>query len=401
MRNSPTLKEAQRLIIDLARPRPAEEISLDNGLGRVTAENLKARLPVPSFAHSTRDGYAVKGRDLKQASGAAPIALKITGEIPAGCTEIPTLAGGTTLRIMTGAAIPPGSDLVLAQEDVERHNDSIIVKQNPPIGTHIRGKGSGFAGGKMIVRKGTALTPDHLALLATAGIDRIAVHQKPAVAVICTGNELVSRRQPPRTGQVISSNLLLLDGLIKTGGGVSESLTTAPDRTEVIAEKLDLLIAERFPLIITTGGMGPGKFDLMAEVFSRLGIKIIYESLKVRPGRATMLGVLAESLVFALPGPPPAVKLLFHELVRPALLKTGGVKGPFNKMLRAELAETINLRSSRSLLLKDGVYFSKGGRLLVGSGKTATPNCVLLLPPRRKLLNKGELVTIHPTTGAF
>jgi len=397
-----TLKEAQRLILDLAEPTPAEEISLDCGLGRVTAEALRAELPVPSFNHSTRDGYAVKRIDLLTASSASPISLEVKGEIPAGCTNIPALTRGTTLRIMTGAPIPRGSDLVLAQEDIEKSNGRVIVDRLSAPCNYIRRKGSDLAKGALIVGKGSILTPNHLALLATAGSGSIRVHRKAGVAVVCTGSELVHREKSPLAGQVISSNRLLLDGLIKTFGGVTESLSTAADRTEEIVAELDRLIKSRIPLIITTGGMGPGKFDLMAEVFSRLEITAVYDSLKVKPGRATMFGAKGASLLFALPGPPPAVKLLFNELVKPALLKTSGIKRPSNKAIRAELVESIRLRSGKSLLLKEGVYFSRKGKLLVRPGdKTANNNCVLLLPTRRKCLKKGELITIHPTTQAL
>ncbi|MFN2369254.1 MAG: molybdopterin-binding protein [Desulfurivibrionaceae bacterium] len=220
--------------------------------------------------------------------------------------------------------------------------------------------------------------------------------------MICTGSELVSREQPPRPGQVISGNRLLLDGLIRSAGGVTESRATVPDRTETIAAKLAELIGARIPLIITTGGVGPGKFDLMREVFSTLKIRTVYDSLQIRPGRATMLGVLADSMIFALPGPPPAVNLLFHELVKPALLKSGGGRGPFHKALQAELAETITREPGNLLLLKEGEYSVSKAKLQVrpASGK-AEANCILPLSPGSKLFEKGELLTIHPTAQLF
>ncbi len=402
MTNSLTLTEAQRLILELARPTPPEDIELDNALGRIAAAPLRAALPVPSFDHSTRDGYAVKANDLRGAGAGHPISLKVTGEIAAGDTDLPRLARGTALRIMTGAALPEESDLVLTQEEVERTDQTIIVSRAAPAGGHIRRKGSDLAGGETIVRPGTVLAPAHLAQLATAGIDRIKVHKRAAAAVVCTGSELVSREQPPRPGQVISGNRLLLDGLIRSAGGVTGSRATVPDRTETIAAKLAELIGARVPLIITTGGVGPGKFDLMREVFNSLEIKTVYDSLQIRPGRATILGVLAESMIFALPGPPPAVNLLFHELVKPALLKSNGSRGPFTKSLRAELAETITREPGNLLLLKEGEYSLSRAKLLVRPvGAKAEANCILPLPPGSKRFEKGELLTIHPTAQLF
>jgi molybdopterin molybdotransferase len=402
MSKSLALKEAQRLILDLAQPTTPETVALDNALDRVTATPIKATLPVPSFDHSTRDGYAAKSRDLEQARVSAPVTLRVTGEIQAGCTEFPTLGTGQTLRIMTGGAIPPGSDLVMAQEDVETNDNTIIVNQPPAAGSFIRKKGSSIAKGKVIVRSGTTIAPDHLALLATAGVGDIKVHLKPTVAVICTGSELIPQGKTPMVGQVISSNRLLLDGLIRTCGGTTTALLTAPDQRQEIATKLESFLADQVPLIITTGGMGPGKFDLMGEVFGKLKIKTIYNSLEVRPGRATMLGTHDKSLIFAMPGPPPAVRLLFNELIKPALLKIGGARTPLNKLLRAELAEAIDLRPGKFLHLKGGVYFVNEGKLQVKfANRTEKINCVIHLPPERDHFKNGELIAIHPTATEF
>jgi molybdopterin molybdotransferase len=300
---------------------------------------------------------------------------------------------------MTGAAIPPGSDLVLAQEDVGTKNGTILVKQSPPAGNHIRKKGSDLAKGKLIVRAGETLSPDHLALLATGGTGSIKVHQKPTVAILCTGSELIPQGKVPMTGQVISSNRLLLDGLTRNCGGTTVALVTTPDQRREIGNKLKSLLADHVPLIITTGGMGPGKFDLMGEVFAELKIKNIYNSLKVRPGRATMLGIFEKTLIFALPGPPPAVRLLFNELIKPALRKIGGSRIGLNKSLRAELTEAIDIRPGKFLHLRGGVCFINGGKLRVRlADRTEKINCVIFLPPRRKHFKKGEEVTIQPTT---
>jgi molybdopterin molybdotransferase len=392
------LKAAQRLILGLAQPVTAETIALDLALGRVTAAPLKAAQPVPSFPHSTRDGYAAKNRDLERAGAATPVTLRVAGEIQAGCTALPRLAGGQALRIMTGAAIPPGSDLVLAQEEVTIGRDTIIVNRASPAGSFIRQKGSGLAKGQLIVRAGETITPEHLALLATAGTGAIRVYQKPAVAVICTGSELVAQGKTPMTGQVISSNRLLLDGLIRTCGGTTATLRTAADKREEITGELKALLAAQVPLIITTGGMGPGKFDLMREVFAELEVEPLYTALAVRPGRATMLGISAQTLIFALPGPPPAVRLLFNELIKPALRKLGGARIPLSTAFPVELAAEVTIRPGKFLSLKGGVCFIKKGKLQVRlAAGIERINCVLLLPPRRKRFKKGAMVAIHPT----
>lgn len=397
-----SLKKARQLILALAAPGARETIPLDEALGRVTAESLRALLPVPSFDHSTRDGYAARSLDIERATPIAPVTLRVIGEIPAGRTDLPVLGRGQALRIMTGAAIPPGSNLVLAQEDVEISHDHISLDRPLPSGTFIRKKGTDLARGKLILRKGQALAPDHLALLATSGTCAIQVHKKTAVAVICSGNELVPQGEKPLPGQVISSNRLLLDGLIRDCGGTTVGLITTKDQTAEITAKIRPFLSDQIPLIITTGGMGPGKFDLMEEVFAELGIRTIYNSLKVRPGRATMLGIFGRTMLFALPGPPPAVRLLFNELVRPALFRLSGVRNGVPKSYRAELTETVTLRPSTNLHLKGGISAVVGGKLLVRlAHKTDRINCVVFMPPGRKQFKGGEKVTISPATRDF
>jgi molybdopterin molybdotransferase len=398
MNKKTTLREAQRLILDLARPTPPETISLLNALGRIPVEHLKSVLPIPSFDSSTRDGFAVKSHDIAKAKAAKPVELKICGEIPAGLTDIPHLGQGQALRIMTGAAVPTGSDLVLAQEDIEIRKRTVIVDRPTQATTHIRRRGCDLSKGRIVVRKGEVIRPAHLGLLATAGVSSLQVHQQPKVAVICTGSELIRPDREPATGQVISSNCLLLAGLVTQCGAIVRKVSIIPDQSREIAAGLQALLTEELPLIITTGGMGPGKFDLMTEVFKKLAIRTVYSSLELRPGRATMLGVSGKSLIMALPGPPPAVQLLFNELARAAIRRINGEARPLGNSCKAELTEPCTIRHGNSLHLTGGVFSIKGGATKVRQArKTESANCVMLLPAGRSRFRAGEKITIHPT----
>jgi molybdopterin molybdotransferase len=398
MNKKTTLREAQRLILDLARPTRSETISLPDALGRVPAEHLKSVLPIPSFDSSTRDGFAVKSHDIANAKGTRPVELEVCGEIPAGLTDIPRLGQGQALRIMTGAAVPTGSDLVLAQEDIEIRKRAVIVNRPTKAGTHIRRRGCNLSKGRIVVRKGEIISPAHLGLLATAGVNSLQAHQQPKVAVICTGSELVGIDREPERGQVISSNCLLLTGLVRQCGAVVRKVSIITDQSREIAAGLAALLPEELPLIITTGGMGPGKFDLMAEVFKELAIRTIYSSLKLRPGPATMLGLSGKSLIMALPGPPPAVQLLLNELARPAIRRIGGEAQPLGNSCKAELTEPCTIRHGSSLHLSGGILSLKEGATKVRQArKTESANCVMLLPAGRSRFRAGEKVTVHPT----
>ena len=319
MSKSITLTVAQQKINGLAEPGQSEEVKLDNALHRIAAEPMKALLPVPSFSHSTRDGFAVNRRDLQSATRSSPVELPISGEIAAGCLDIPVLQRGRAFRIMTGAAIPPGCDAVIALEEARGNQGAIQLDFTPEKRRHIRRKGHSLASGRIIARSGEELQADHLALLTTAGNQTVRVYAKPTVRVICTGTELTGSGDPLQRGQVISSNRILLASLIRDNHGTVRAASTVDDNTGKIVAELEAALRDQVDLVITTGGMGPGKFDLMARGFAELGIVPVYKSLLVRPGRATMLGVSGQTMIFALPGPPPAVRLLFNELVRPAL----------------------------------------------------------------------------------
>ncbi len=392
-----TLKEARRLICELTKPVRVEEISVESALHRIAAESLKAALPIPSFSHSTRDGYAIYSRDLRSATKSSPVKLPLHGEIPAGCLEIPRLKSGQALHIMTGAAIPPGCDAVIASEEAPLVENGIVIAFPPEKGRHIRGKGSTLARGGVIVRTGQELKAEHLSLLTTSGSQAVRVYAKPTVRLICTGTELTDQGGSLSRGQVISSNRILLDSLIKDNYGVVKGNSTIDDKMGKIVAGLKAALKDQVQFVITTGGMGPGKFDLMARAFAELGIKPIYRSLLVRPGRATMLGISGTTIIFALPGPPPAVRLLFNELVRPALRKTAGKRNPLDHELNADLTEDILIRNGKFTHLKGGLYSARKGRLVVRPAtKTEPINCVILLPARRKEFRKGTRMAIHP-----
>ena len=155
-------------------------------------------------------------------------------------------------------------------------------------------------------------------------------------------------------------------------------------------------------MVVTTGGVGPGKYDLVAETFKRLGVTILYNSLKVRPGKSTLFGIKSQTLFFGLPGPPPAVRLLFNELLRPALLKAQGFNKTLPQAIRATITEPLTISQPGTLSLKGAVLSSlKGTFIIRPARKTEAINAVILIPPHRRYIQKGELVTVHQARQLF
>ena len=215
---------------------------------------------------------------------------------------------------------------------------------------------------------------------------------RPEVAFICTGSELVMT--DPEPGQIISGNRLLLTSLIQEGGGQPRDLGTVVDSVSPICRALQDASSAR--MVITTGGMGPGKYDLLHHCYQEVGIKILYRSLKVRPGRATIFGVKDGTMFFGLPGPPPAAHLLFRELVRPALLAMQGDVRRRPVRIRAILAEEIKMKRRGLVNLKGGIIDFVDDKMTVRTaGLTEQAMATIIVPAHRRCLRKGEMVSVH------
>jgi len=394
MAESLTLQQARRIILHHTPLLPSENVSLTDAPNRRPSETLKAQLPIPHFRQSTMDGYAVHSSDIFPDK-----ILPVKGEIAAGCTDLQPLPSGQAIRIMTGGAVPPGSDQVIPMEHCRESKKGILVTYQGKRRNNIRVTGADLKKGQVIIKKGIVIQPLHLQLLATSGYTTLPIFKKPSVAFLCTGSELVD--QNPRPGQLISGNRSLLNGLIQKAQAVPVDLGTAADNTQTIADKINA--AGPVNVIITTGGMGPGKYDLIKEVCDTIGIEVLYSSLDVRPGRATLFGIKNSFLFFGLPGPPPAAHILFQQLVKPAILAFQGYSRQKPFSVKALLQEEITVREKGLLNLKSALLFSKNGTLCVQGNNTVTqpPNAVICIPADRRKLLKGEFVTAYPFSEHF
>lgn len=401
-----TLQQAQRQILAHSRPGLPEMVPLERALGRIPAEAVRARLAVPSFPQSSRDGYALRVRDSQKAAdgGGKGLRLAVVGEIAAGRTKpMRRLARGQAYRIMTGGLLPPGADCVIPFEKVQREEEDYIILQSPcRSGDYIRPVGTDLRRRQVIVPAGHPVAPEHLPRLATAGVGELAVYPRPRVGLLCTGSELLDDTgENPVPGHLISGNRFLLAGLIRRAGGEPVDLGTVRDDPEAIAAIIQRQAARGLDAIISTGGMGPGKYDLVDGVLARLQeqlqARLLYRELHLRPGKATMAALLGSTLFFGLPGPPPAVHLLFYLLVAPALHRAQGHHQPQPPLLQAHLQQALTLRRGGVIQLKDARLKAGRGRLLVHPLRRGeTMNAIILAPPHRRLLKENELVRVLP-----
>lgn len=389
-----SLAAAQRLIISHCPTLPPESVPLAQAAGRIAALAVKAGRAVPAFPRSSMDGFAFNSRDLK--NGGGETTLPVSGEIAAGATELPRLGRGLAIAVMTGAAIPHGADQVAPFEHCRREGTLALIAARPRPGAFIRAKGADLARGRVIVRAGEEIKPQRLPLLAESGAGGIPVTTRPEIALLSTGSELLNPGDNLLPGQIIGGNRFLLAALLNRAGAAVHDCGLVADDCDKISARLAEALAGPSHAVITTGGMGPGNYDLMPLVFARLGIKPLYTELAVRPGRATLFGLLGGKAAFALPGPPPAVFLLFHELVFPGIMAMQGRRLPLPPLATAVLQEELALKKTGLVNLKGAVASLNGNSLAVRpAGRIEPANAIIHLPANRKILRPGERVRVR------
>ncbi|WP_446010354.1 molybdopterin molybdotransferase MoeA [Candidatus Electrothrix sp.] len=391
-----SLQGAYTAIRTELKPLGQEVVPLVQALGRVNAAAIFADYDKPFYSQALRDGFALADQPCALDTSFAE--FQICGERAAGCTEQQVLQPGQAYKIMTGAMLPEKTARVVPFE-VCQEEDSMLSVPDRELRReklYIRPQGQDMKQGQCLIAAGTRISTDHLLFLAENGVQQINVHNCPRVVVLCTGNELIRAGQKPLPGQKISSNEILLASLLKEQGCTLVRSIRVQDDLNVIIELVKKVLAQDKPdLLITTGGTGPGKFDLMEQVVSSLHGSPLYNLLKIRPGKSTLFAMINGTPLLALPGPPPAVCLLFHELVVPGLDCLQGVattKQFFTGLVDAVLAESMKLSRTGYLALKAARATLCDGQVLVRPAKRLEPmNAIMHLasPMERKKRQVG------------
>jgi molybdopterin molybdotransferase len=316
------LNEALRMTLESIGPLAVEDVPLLDGLNRALAADVHARVDSPSVDASLKDGYAVISRQVEDASREHPVDLKLVGLQAAGGSENFTVLPGTTVRVLTGAKIPPGADAVVAEEFAAVSGDTVSFYRDAEPGRNVLPKSSDVASGKVIARRGTLLTPGLVGLLAAAGYDRLPVVHCPDVAIIATGDEVVAPGQPLPEGKLFASNITTLGGWCRRFG-MRTHLAVVKDQARLIGDALSRY-AQTVDAIITSGGAWTGDRDLVAQILEDLGWRQVFHRIRIGPGKAVGFGILQDKPVFILPGGPPSNLMGFLQIALPGLLKLAG-----------------------------------------------------------------------------
>ena len=388
------LEEALAAVAARARPLPAEDVVLPVAYGRILAESVRAARDQPATDISMMDGYAMRAAD-----AASP--LRVAGEIAAGNAPWSrSLGAGEAARIFTGAPLPPGADCVVMQEQCVREGDLVRVQVPPKPAQHIRRRGEELTAGSEALPQGRVLGASDLALAAACGRSSVRAHRRPRVAVLCTGDELVPLGQDPGPGQIVETNSLTLGPLCAEAGADVQRLGIAADSVESIAARLRDVAAD---ILVTTGGASVGDHDHAQDALERLGGKLVFHTVAIRPGKPVLFGTAAGGrLVFGLPGNPAAATLGFELFVRLAIRLLSGDPHPARPRARARLRGSISR-------VKGLTYFPRGRASAEGSQLVFAPgtqqssmqiaswsgaNAIAVVPPGEGRIEDGSEVEV-------
>ncbi len=371
---------------------PTETLPLAEVFGRILAEEVFADRDLPPFHRSARDGFAVRSGDFT----ALPVTLKCIGEVRAGGYFHGSVGQGQCVSIMTGAPLPDGADAVVMLEDAQVEDSQVIFQKPIRAFENVIHKASEAAQGERVLSSGQSLGAGEIGLLAALGKVSVKVFRKPLVAVLATGDELVDMNQKPEWFQIRNSNSALLAAQIAQAGGIAQIFETAPDEKTALRRLIEQgFIAD---LLLLSGGVSAGKYDLVEQVLAELGAEFYFQKVAIRPGMPVVFGRAGEKFFFGLPGNPVSTYVTFRLFVRPTIRALSGA--PFAKplFLRARLASSVSRKPNLTTFVPAWVDSREGVPTVdlvkwQGSGDLVgltAANSFLVVHPEQAHLEAGD-----------
>lgn len=394
------VEEAQARLLASIRPvSESEDLTLHDCNGRVLAVDLQACLTQPPFDASAMDGYALKAADAAE-PGAV---LRVIGESAAGHGFAGSVQQGEAVRIFTGAPVPDGADSVLLQEDAERLDEGKVRTTFPvTLGRHIRPRGQDFHEGEVALTAGTLLDFTRITLAAAMNHAVLPVYRRPRVAIIATGDELVSPGQTPGAHQIIGSNTFGIAALARSTGAEIIDLGIVGDSKEVIADAIAKAQAAKADVIVTLGGASVGDHDLVQSTLLAAGMVLDFWKIAMRPGKPLMVGKLGDMHVLGLPGNPVSSMVCGLLFLEPLLAALAHRPAP-DRMTSARLLKPLAANDRRQDYLRARLSKGENGEWLVESfGKQdssmmkifAESDCLIVRPPHGPALAEGDICPV-------
>jgi len=353
-----SVAEALDLVLGRVRPGPAEEVGLDQAVGRVLAADAVAGLALPPFANSQMDGFAVRAEDLAGATAERPVALRVVGTVAAGSVAATRVEPRTAMRIMTGAPLPGGADAVVRQEDTASEGDRVEVRVSVRPGEFVRPVGEDVAEGETVLPRGRVLGAADVGLLAALGRAIVPVAARPRVAVRSTGDEVVPPGQPLPPGCIYNSNAWALAAACREIGAEAVVLPIARD--DRAALRRSIAEAAAFDVALSIGGVSVGDFDHVKSVMDEIGLERLFWRIAQKPGKPLTFAERDGRLFFGLPGNPVSALVCFDLYVAPALRSRLGMSTPFPAAVEAVLACDVNTSRDLTEFVRCALDFEDG-----------------------------------------
>jgi molybdopterin molybdotransferase len=404
-----SVEEHRDRILSAIDPLPAFDQPLMEALGLAAAEDVYARVPLPGFDNSAMDGYAVVHADVASASDEFPTHLPVVGEIGAGQGSLMAMSPGTAVKIMTGAPVPAGADSVVPYEWTDRGVAQVVISRAPELGQHIREKGQDVAEGDLLVESGTVLGARQIGLLAAVGRPSVRSRPRPRVVVISTGSELREPGSALGRDSIYDGNSFLLAAAARQAGAIAYRVGIVSDDPRTFLSALnDQLV--RADLVVTSGGVSMGDYDVVKEALSPLGT-VWFGGVAMQPGKPQGFGKVGEDAVpiITLPGNPVSSYISFEQFVLPALRRMMGRTPYVRPQADAQLTEGFRSPDGRRQYAR-GTLSVVDGRLAVtpvgaqGShliGDLAESDALIEVPESVTSVEAGETVTVIPLDEDF
>lgn len=382
---------------------PTEDVELEEACGRVLRVPVSADFDSPPFDRSIRDGFAVRSQDL----GEVPALLRVVGESRAGAAFAGRVGPGECSEIMTGAEVPSGADAVVMVEDTERVDDNgVRILKAVPGGRSIQTRGSECRRGDLMLDPGRLIGAPEAAVLATTGHATVSVSKKPIVGILSTGDELVEVGSIPGPSQIRNSNGVTLAAQVAEAGGSPRLLGIVRDDPSALADALGGGLAS--DVLITSGGVSMGKYDLVVGALESHGVEIGFDKVAMKPGKPTVFGWRGDRFVFGLPGNPVSTIVAFQLFVRPLIRMLLHLAAPATTLLDATLESEARCDPAREACVPASVRFADGRYRLAlvpwkGSSDItglAKANAYVMIPRQGGVLEAGSEVRFIPMAGA-
>lgn len=395
-------EDARRMLFDLPVSRKTEELPLEESYGRVLAEDVIAEENVPPFAKAPLDGYALRGEETEAASPENPLTFRITEEIAAGGVPQNPLTKGFAAKILTGAPMPEGSNTVVRFEETEFTEETVtLTAPVRPYADYVPA-GDDIKVGRKIAGKGEEVTPPLAGMMAALGKNTVTVYKKPRVTILSTGSELQTGAAPLLPGKIRNSSYHLLRGYLTEAGAEVAPPTVIADTVEGIAEKLNDAL-QKSDLVITTGGVSVGDYDLVMAATEKIGAKRLFWKVRFRPGGTMLAAERDGKLILGLSGNPASASLALFVIGMPFVRVLTGRPAAVPRRVTAELLDPITKDSPYGrlvrgkLVLKDGKC---GCRVVDNQGNGALSSllgCDLIIdiPAETPPLAAGALVEAY------